>query len=297
MATKHSPSWFGLGLAVGCFAAVRWLENRRPLRPWREEPISHDGRNLAVAALSALAVAYTEKPVVIRLAAWVEASRFGLLQRVRLPRPLVLPCALLLLDYTFYLWHVLLHRVPLLWRCHIVHHLDRDLTATTALRFHFAEILLSVPWRAAQVVLLGIPPRILVAWQRAALAEIVWHHSNVRLPPPVERFLVAFVVTPRMHGIHHSVVPDETDSNWSSGLTVWDWLHGTLRLDVLQDEITIGVPAYHDDRDVNLSRILPLPFRRQRPSWRWPDSRVPRRPSCPMERRSDLRHTSLLSAS
>jgi sterol desaturase/sphingolipid hydroxylase (fatty acid hydroxylase superfamily) len=280
VAGKHLR-WLGPALALGAFAVARYLEEKQPLRRRREEPMRHDTRNLIIATLSALAVSYTEAPVLLPLSAWTKRKRFGLLQRFKLPRSFEIPCALLLLDCTLYYWHVLLHRVPLLWRCHVVHHLDRDLTASTALRFHFAEIVLSIPWRIAQVMLIGVSPRALVLWQRAALAEILWHHSNIRLPPAVERALVAFVVTPRMHGIHHSIVAEETDSNLSSGLTLWDWLHGTLRLNVPQDEVTIGVPAYRTNRDVTLRRILTLPFRRQRPSWHFADGRISRRTAPP----------------
>ena len=102
---------------------------------------------------------------------------------------------------------------------------------------------LSVPFRAAQVAAIGVSPRVLATWQTLGLLGILFHHANVDLPPRVERWLGLLVVTPRMHGIHHSAVEDETNSNWSSGLTVWDWLHGTLRLDIPQDAITVGVPG------------------------------------------------------
>src|SRR5262249_16515083 len=83
------------------------------------------------------------------------------------------------------------------------------------------------------------------------------------------------VVTPRMHGIHHSIVPEETNANWSSGLTVWDWLHGTLRVNVPQREITIGVAAYRDLEDVTLRKALALPFQSQRAWQILPDDGEP----------------------
>jgi sterol desaturase/sphingolipid hydroxylase (fatty acid hydroxylase superfamily) len=95
----------------------------------------------------------------------------------------------------------------------------------------------------------------------------MFHHSNAALPAGVERWVSRLIVTPRLHGIHHSMVEAETNSNWSSGLTLWDWLHGTLRLDVPQDEIRIGVPAYSNPRDVTLPKIVKMPFVEQRPSW------------------------------
>jgi sterol desaturase/sphingolipid hydroxylase (fatty acid hydroxylase superfamily) len=168
--------------------------------------------------------------------------------------------AVVFLDYTLYAWHVLTHRVPWLWRFHVVHHVDRDLDASTALRFHAGELALSIPWRAMQIAAIGVPPYALHVWQNLVLLSILFHHSNFELPIAVERLVARFVVTPRLHGIHHSMVPEETNSNWSSGLTVWDYLHGTLRLDVPQQAITIGVAAYPTPADVTLANSFALPF-------------------------------------
>ena len=117
-----------------------------------------------------------------------------------------------------------------------------------------------------QIAAIGVPPDALRIWQNLLLLSILFHHSNVELPIAVERFVARFVVTPRIHGIHHSIVPEETHSNWSSGLTVWDYLHGTLRLDVPQQAITIGVPAYPTPADVTLANSFALPFGAQ---WPW----------------------------
>jgi sterol desaturase/sphingolipid hydroxylase (fatty acid hydroxylase superfamily) len=265
---RKGSSRLGGALALGAFGALLWLEGRRPLRRETERKLVRDARNLAAAGAAALAAGFVEAPVAVRAARLVERRRVGLLKAARLPDWLETAAAVALLDYTLYLWHVLTHRVPFLWRCHVVHHADLDLSATTALRFHFAELLLSVPWRAAQVLVIGVSPRALSVWQKLLMAAILFHHSNLRLPAGFERWLVRFVVTPRMHGIHHSHVREETDSNWSSGLTVWDRLHGTLRLDVPQDEITVGVPAYREPEEVGLGRVLLLPFVGQRPTWR-----------------------------
>ncbi len=173
--------------------------------------------------------------------------------------------AVVLLDYTLYLWHVLTHRVPMLWRAHAVHHIDRDLDATTALRFHFAELVVSVPWRVAQVAAIGVGPRSLATWQTFLMMSILFHHSNLALPVALERVVCRLLVTPRMHGIHHSRVASEADANWSSGLTLWDWLHGTLKLNVRQGAIAIGVPAFDSDDQVRLAAMLRVPFSSELP--------------------------------
>jgi sterol desaturase/sphingolipid hydroxylase (fatty acid hydroxylase superfamily) len=278
MSERKLPTWLSGALVAGAFGALWWLERRRPLRRETERKLLRTGRNAAVAGLAAAALGLTEKPLAERLTTLVERRRLGLLKLVRLPGWAETTLALLLLDYTLYLWHVLTHRAGWLWRFHVVHHADLDLDATTALRFHFAELLLSVPWRAAQIVLIGVTPRAFSIWQTFLLVSILFHHSNVRLPQSAERRLALVFVTPRMHGIHHSIVREETDSNWSSGLTIWDRLHGTLRLDVPQDQIVIGVPAYRAPAEVGLARMLALPFGHERPSWRLcGDGPMPRR--------------------
>jgi sterol desaturase/sphingolipid hydroxylase (fatty acid hydroxylase superfamily) len=245
---------------LGGVGVLVWLESRRPLRRAVESKRTRSGRNLAVAGIAALALQLTEKPVATRLTKLVERKNLGLLKIVRLPKRLETILAVVLLDYTLYLWHVWTHKSPFLWRFHLVHHVDRDLDASTALRFHFGELVISVLWRSAQILVIGVSPGALSAWQMFLFPSILFHHSNLRLPENVDKALQNFVVTPRLHGIHHSIVRAETDSNWSSGLTVWDKIHGTFRNDIPPDEIIIGVPAYQDADEVTLTKILPLPF-------------------------------------
>ena len=276
-------AWLSAPLIVVTFGTLLWLERRRPLRRHTvESKLTRDARNLAVAALGAITLRIAEQPVIEPLARLVERRRWGLLRRARLPLWLEILLAVILLDYTLYMWHVLTHRVPLLWRFHAAHHVDLALDASTALRFHFGELLLSVPWRAAQVVLIGATPLSLSVWQTLLLVSILFHHSNVRLPIEAERWLNYLVVTPRMHGIHHSIVLEENGSNWSSGLTLWDRLHGTLRLNVPQDGIVIGVPACRDPEEVGLIKILVMPFGEEHPIRQLPNDSRPIRAASPV---------------
>ena len=250
-------------IAAMTFAILFAFERIRPLRRAVEAWPRRVARNLTVGGI-AFAVVFP-----IQLALLVPLSRrgFGVLHMFAMPAALRTALAVVLLDYTLWIWHWASHRVPFLWRFHIVHHVDRDMDASTALRFHFAEHLLSIGWRAAQIVVIGADPLAVWIWQIALFVSILFHHSNVRLPPRLERAMVPFVVTPRMHGIHHAQREEWTNSNWASILTCWDFLHRTLRLDVPDEAITIGIPAYDDAREVTLGRILALPFRRQRSAW------------------------------
>src|SRR5919198_2117782 len=176
-------------------------------------------------------------PVGLWLANRSQEQHSGFLQSFPVPGFLRPIFAIVLLDYTLYLWHVLTHRVPLLWRFHAIHHADRDLDVTTAVRFHVGEMALSIPFRAAQVRAIGASPRALTLWQALLLASILFHHSNLRLSERADRGLSCLVVTPRLHGIHHAVDPRLRESNWSNGLALWDVLHGTRMAGVPQPEI------------------------------------------------------------
>ena len=262
--------------ALGIAGLIVFIAERaRPLRqPTQTEP-RRSVVNLALGAISLATVALVEAPLTRPLAQRAERRRVGLVQRLSLPTWARDAAGVLLMDYTIYLWHVATHKVPFLWRFHLVHHIDMDLDSTTAMRFHGADMALSAPIRAAQVATIGLSPRGLRVWQGWFFLAVLFHHSNLRLPERFERKLARFITTPRMHGIHHSAVRGETDSNWSSGFAFWDHLHRTFRLDVPQAEIAIGVPAYRDPANAGLLPSLALPFTHERDAWSAPPVRRP----------------------
>jgi sterol desaturase/sphingolipid hydroxylase (fatty acid hydroxylase superfamily) len=250
--------WILFGVAVGTLFVV---ERLRPLRSRREPGASRVGRNLTIGLLAGATTAASELPIVAPVQRLAERWQIGLLRRLPLPAAVRVLLGFLLLDYTLYIWHWLNHRSPFLWRFHAVHHIDLDLDSTTGLRFHFGELALAAGFRAAQVLLLGVDRDTLRIWQQMLILSVIFHHSNLELPIAVERRLLAVIVTPRMHGIHHSTRADETDSNYSSLLSWWDRLHRSLRLNVPQAGMTMGVAGLLSTADVTLTRSLSLPFR------------------------------------
>ena len=244
--------WITPAVFAAAFIAIAYLERKRPLRSRTEPEAPRLRSNFAMAGLTTVVTAALQKPLVER--AFTE--RGGLLGR--LPRPLRFVAGILLLDYTLWWWHRANHVVPALWRFHLVHHLDRDLDVSTAVRFHFGEMALAAFFRAAQVRVLGVDREALAWWQRMLLLSILFHHSNIDVASDADGWLVRCLVTPRMHGIHHSVVLAETNSNWASLFTWWDLLHRTFVYGVPQESITIGAPG--ERSDLPLGRLLALPF-------------------------------------
>ncbi|HUJ14061.1 MAG TPA: sterol desaturase family protein [Thermoanaerobaculia bacterium] len=236
------------------FVAIAVAERKRPLRRRVEAKRPRMRQNFAMAGLTTIVTGALQKPLVERAL----DAKGGLLRR--LPRPVRFVAGILLLDYTLWVWHWLNHVFPPLWRFHVVHHLDRDLDVSTAVRFHFGEMALAALFRAAQVRVIGVDRDALVWWQRMLLVSILFHHSNLELPSGADARLVRVFVTPRMHGIHHSDRLEETNSNWASLFTWWDMLHRTFVYGVPQDSITIGAPG-RAEAQPTFGELLALPFR------------------------------------
>jgi len=266
---------FTLLFAAECFVLVV-CERFFPLRDPIEPKLPHDARNAVLAALAALPSALLEAPIAEGLARRARAHRTGLLPALRLPPGVDTLLGVLALDYTLYHWHALTHRVPFLFRFHAVHHVDRDMDATTAVRFHFGEITLSVLFRATQIAVFGVTPQTYRLWQRLLLASIAFHHANVRLPLAWERRLALLLTTPRLHGIHHADRPAGAAANLSTGLALWDRLHRTYRDEASFGPVRIGLPAYRANADATLVRAIVQPFCTSRDPWREAAPPLPR---------------------
>jgi sterol desaturase/sphingolipid hydroxylase (fatty acid hydroxylase superfamily) len=264
-------------VVVGLFAALFAVERYFPLRKARVALLARLAVNLVFSGLAFLTAMAVVKPATLGALHWAGEKPFGLLHVLPVPAWAQAIVGFMLLDLSFYYWHVLNHQVPVLWRFHNVHHIDPDLDVSTGFRFHFGEVLLSTLFRIAQVSLLGIPFTTFAAYELVFQANTLFHHSNVRLPIRFERLLNAFLVTPRMHGIHHSQVRRETNSNYGVVFCWWDKVHRTLGLNIPQAQIEIGVAGYSAPDDNQLWHILSLPFRRQRDYWHRPDGTRPQR--------------------
>ena len=254
-------------LVAGAFGAIIWFEKKRALRDRVEPTGERTVGNIAMTAANVAVDALLGRAVLERVLRHVEDRNVGLLQNMGLPKPVRILLGIVLLDWTLWYWHWLNHKVPALWRFHLVHHADLDMDASTALRFHFGEMSLSVFWRALQFRVIGPDREAASLWQNLLLVSILFHHSNIRLPRDLEAKLVHWIVTPRMHAIHHSDWRNETDSNWSSLLSIWDVVHGTFLYDVAQSDIRIGVPAWRDRGELTLERLITMPFGPQRDDW------------------------------
>ncbi|MBU0725733.1 MAG: sterol desaturase family protein [Alphaproteobacteria bacterium] len=244
-------------LAVGVWIALFLLAERlRPMAvvPAEAKGLARLGRNGGLWLLNAV----LSPLLVIPVSLWASQHTLGW----RMPEwqgGWFLLLDLLLLDFLIYWWHRANHELPLLWRFHEVHHLDRFLDASSALRFHFGEVLLSAGFRALVIILLDIPLASVLVFEALVLMASVFHHSNLRLPAGLEKFLARLVVTPSIHWVHHHAVRRNTDSNYATILSLWDRLFGSRSATRRTPDLPIGLEGVGRDDDIRA--LLMRPFR------------------------------------
>ncbi|MEO7300079.1 MAG: sterol desaturase family protein [Verrucomicrobiota bacterium] len=275
-------------VVFGIFILFFALEKLFPLRKTTAALLARLFINGGISALTFLIAMTVVHPAAQKALDWSSNQPFGLMHLFHWRGGAQFVGGFLLLDLSFYYWHWLNHKIPWLWRFHNVHHIDPDLDVSTGFRFHFGEVLFSTVFRVVQVSLIGVSLPTFVIYELVFQANTLFQHSNLCLPIRLERALNQLLVTPRMHGIHHSQLQRETDSNYGVVFPWWDRIHRTLGLNVAQAEIHIGVPGYASPEDNKFWRVLIMPFVKQRDYWRKPEVTIPRTETPATSKRSHL---------
>jgi sterol desaturase/sphingolipid hydroxylase (fatty acid hydroxylase superfamily) len=235
------------------------IENLSPFRKRIDPILRHYTVNLLIAGVNALLVGTFFGSAVALYAGFLSTRKIGLLHLFPVGLGWDIFLSLFYFDFATYLWHLAYHRLPILWRLHRVHHTDRDLDVTSASRFHLGEILLSVLFRLGVMTLWGPAVISILIFEGALLVAAQFQHSNFSLPEPLEPALRTLFVTPDMHRVHHSDIPEETNSNFSTIFSFWDRLLKTYRM-APQEAIVIGLREYPNPEDRTLTRLMKMPF-------------------------------------
>ncbi len=248
---------------MGILIAMAIWEVAAPRRRAEIPRLLRWSNNIALVALDTVLVRLAFPLVAVGLAAIAEANGWGLLNHLGAPVWVAIPVAILTLDLAIYLQHVLFHAVPALWRLHRMHHADLEIDVTTGLRFHPLEILLSMGIKLAAVMALGPPAVAVLLFEVLLNATSMFNHSNIRLPLRADAVLRLLVVTPDMHRVHHSIHPNETNSNYGFNFPWWDRLLGTYLPQPRDghEGMTIGIGQFRTRRDLWLDRMLLQPLR------------------------------------
>jgi sterol desaturase/sphingolipid hydroxylase (fatty acid hydroxylase superfamily) len=253
-----------LGVFFGIFIAMALWERGVPMRALAVSRLGRWGTNWAISIIDAVMVRLLFGAAAAGAALDAAAGGWGLFSRLDWPGWVAFALTFLIFDFAIWLQHLISHKIPVLWRLHRVHHADRDMDVTTAIRFHPIEIALSMGLKIGLVYALGASVAVVIAFEVVLNGAAMFNHGNVRMPAAVERGLRWLIVTPDMHRVHHSVDRAEHDANYGFNLSVWDRIFGTYvdQPALGHDGMTIGLPQCQDDGPTRLGWSLAFPFRK-----------------------------------
>jgi sterol desaturase/sphingolipid hydroxylase (fatty acid hydroxylase superfamily) len=222
-------------LLLFALAELRWPDRAAERGRW---PM-----NFGLGLVNALLVRLAGAAAPAGVALWAQASGFGLFNRVDAPLWLLLPLAVILMDFALYWQHRALHRWAWGWALHRLHHADLALDVSTAVRFNPAEALLSMLYKAGLTLMLGLPFVAVLAFEAWLAVGSIIEHANLRLPPRVDAMVRRVWVTPAMHRVHHSAHGDDHNHNYGFALAIWDHLFATHRARPSGAEIGLPLSA------------------------------------------------------
>src|SRR5215813_6563962 len=247
-----------LAAFISVFAAVGLWEFAYPRRDRAVSRARRWPHNLGLLLVDVAVLKVLAPGAIIAVALAAQEHGWGLLNILAFPAWAAFLVGIVVLDLIIYFQHVMFHAVPTLWRLHRVHHADLDFDLTTGARFHPIEILISTVIKCAAVAAMGAPAAAVLTFEVLLNATTMFNHANASLPRRLERWVRLFVVTPDMHRVHHSVLYDESSSNFGFNLPWWDRLFGTYRAEPRRghDAMTIGVDAFRSAADSRLDQLL-----------------------------------------
>jgi sterol desaturase/sphingolipid hydroxylase (fatty acid hydroxylase superfamily) len=260
----ENENYIRLGIFIGLFLLLAVIEAVFPRRARSETRQRRWATNWALIIIDSLTLQLLARALpLLAVGAAIHAGTigWGVLNQVDLPAWVEIAFTILFLDFAIWFQHLITHKVPVLWRLHRVHHADRDIDVTTAIRFHPVEIVLSMLLKIGLVYLLGAPAFAVILFEITLNSTAMFNHANIKLPIWLDKIIRVVLVTPDMHRVHHSDIRAEHDSNYGFSLSIWDRIFGTYIAQPAQghEDMTIGL-EWQNDRPSNLIWNLSLPF-------------------------------------
>jgi len=247
---------------VGIFLAVALVELIVPRRSLTTSKTSRWVGNIGIVFINAFVLRILFPAGAVGISVWIGHQDWGIFNHIQWPFWLEVMLTIIILDFVIYMQHVMFHAVPILWRLHMMHHADLDYDLTTGTRFHPIEIIISLGIKAGAITVLGAPPVGVIIFEILLNGTAMFNHGNFFIPLGIDRVLRLLVVTPDMHRVHHSVFPNETNTNFGFNLPWWDRLCGTYRSQPRKghEQMTIGLNQFRDPSRLTLPWMIALPF-------------------------------------
>lgn len=258
-------TYIRLGLALGIFSLMIGWEYYSPRRQQKTSRLKRWPINIGLAVTNMILMRLTVGSIAYFSAINASEQNWGLLNQVSLPEGLVFIITLLFLDFAIYCQHILSHKWSLLWRLHQIHHTDIEIDATTAVRFHPLEIMVSMFYKVICIYLIGADPIAVIAFEIILNGSATFNHSNINLPLKIDRALRWILITPDVHRIHHSIVQTEMDSNYGFSISLWDRVFKTYVAEPkkTQTSMEIGLPHLRKQEDLSFITLLIMPFKKK----------------------------------
>lgn len=252
-----------LSVALGIFLVMICWEYFSPRRVQHTTRLKRWPINIGLAVFNMMLMRLTVGGIAYLSAVNATDQGWGLLNQFSIPAWAAFVATVLLLDLAIYGQHVISHKWKLLWRLHQIHHTDIEIDASTAVRFHPLEIMISMAYKVAIIYLIGAEPLAVIAFEIILNATATFNHSNINLPVKVDKVLRWVLITPDVHRIHHSTVQSETDSNYGFSISLWDRLFRTYvaEPEATQTTLDIGLPEYRNQKELGFMQLLWLPFK------------------------------------
>lgn len=252
---------FSIFLSIYLLAAL--LESTFPKRPPTQARVGRWVINFSLVGINVLLQRFTLGAAAYLTAVYAQDHGWGMMAVLNLPFWAEALITFLILDFAIYLQHVMSHALPIFWRLHQVHHADLDIDASSGLRFHPFEIMVSILYKVIIVAALGVDPWVVIAFEATLNGAAVLTHANIRYPDKLDTFLRWLLVTPNMHRVHHSTSRDEMDTNFGFFLSIWDRFCGTYHRAPPRaghEKVALGLPYMREQSRLGLWRLLIMPF-------------------------------------
>ena len=251
-----------LAVFLGLFGVLALSEYLRPRRPLVTSKSHRWFTNFAIVVIDSVVVRLIFPAAAVGVALWAQANGYGLFNATSVAVWIAGLVSIISLDFAVWFSHLLSHKVPIFWRFHRMHHSDRDIDVSTAIRFHPVEIVLSMIYKVAWVVALGAPAWSVILFEIILNGVAMFNHSNLKLPLVLDRITRLIIVTPDMHRVHHSTIRRETDSNYGFNFPFWDKMFGTYiaQPEKGHDGMQIGIAEWQDEKPTQLGWTLSVPL-------------------------------------
>ena len=202
--------------------------------------------------------------LIVMVSDWCRLQQFGIVYWLNAGIGTTILIAFLTLDFFGgWLVHITEHKVPVLWRFHIIHHADNNVDVTTGLRHHPGESVLRGLFFFIGIIVSGAPMYTVMIFQTVLIIATAFTHANISLPKRLDKALSYVLISPNMHKVHHHWKQPYTDSNYGAILSIWDRLLGTFKK-LEPSEIKYGLDRYYpNEKDENFISLMKSPFIKQ----------------------------------